>query len=51
MLQLDTSMVRYVSEVSAHVCCRLQIYQEVIHDLLNPHGRDMKIREHPQLGM
>lgn len=29
----------------------LQIYQEVIYDLLNPHGKDMKIRQHPQFGM
>ncbi len=29
----------------------VQIYQEVIHDLLNPHGKDMKVRQHPQFGV
>lgn len=29
----------------------LEIYNETIHDLLNPSGADLKIREHPQLGM
>jgi hypothetical protein len=29
----------------------LEIYNEHVHDLLNPHGRDMKIREHPKLGV
>eukprot|EP00698_Gefionella_okellyi_P020452 TRINITY_DN6417_c0_g1_i1.p1 TRINITY_DN6417_c0_g1~~TRINITY_DN6417_c0_g1_i1.p1 ORF type:complete len:712 (+),score=193.81 TRINITY_DN6417_c0_g1_i1:32-2167(+) len=29
----------------------LEIYQEVVHDLLNPSGQDLKIREHPQLGV
>ncbi|XP_064405609.1 kinesin-like protein klp-20 [Halichondria panicea] len=29
----------------------LEIYQEVIHDLLNPHGKDMKVRQHPQFGV
>ena len=28
-----------------------QIYQEVIYDLLNPSGMEMKVRQHPQLGM
>ncbi|XP_065183133.1 kinesin-II 85 kDa subunit-like [Sycon ciliatum] len=29
----------------------LEIYQEVVYDLLNPHGKDMKIRQHPKLGV
>ncbi|XP_062513671.1 kinesin-like protein KIF3B [Corticium candelabrum] len=29
----------------------LEIYQEVIYDLLNPSGKDMKVRQHPQLGI
>jgi kinesin family protein 1/kinesin family protein 3/17 len=29
----------------------LEIYQEVIYDLLNPSGKDMKVRQHPQLGV
>ncbi|XP_065827439.1 kinesin-2b-like [Oscarella lobularis] len=29
----------------------LEIYQEVIYDLLNPSGMEMKVRQHPQLGI
>lgn len=29
----------------------LEIYNEVIHDLLNPTEREMRIREHPDLGI
>eukprot|EP00054_Salpingoeca_dolichothecata_P019952 m.125031 g.125031 ORF g.125031 m.125031 type:complete len:681 (+) comp23441_c0_seq2:109-2151(+) len=29
----------------------LEIYNEHIHDLLNPHGKDMKVRQHPKLGI
>ena len=28
-----------------------QIFQEMIHDLLNPTGQDLRVRQHPQLGM
>jgi kinesin family protein 1/kinesin family protein 3/17 len=29
----------------------LEIYNEVIHDLLNPTERELRIREHPDLGI
>src|SRR5262249_32898121 len=29
----------------------LEIYNEVIHDLLNPTDKDLKVRQHPSLGI
>ena len=29
----------------------MEIYQETVFDLLNPSGKDLKVREHPSLGV
>ncbi len=47
---LEVTKVLFVHELS-NAMVNVQIYQEVIHDLLNPHGKDMKVRQHPQFGV
>eukprot|EP01135_Chromosphaera_perkinsii_P002646 Nk52_evm14s226 gene=Nk52_evmTU14s226 len=54
--QMNRELYRHIEETAGSkkflvTCSYLEIYNERIHDLLNPSDKEMKVRQHPTLGV